>query len=104
LPSKKKKILHRSTSPSPFIWSSIIEECLKILTNLLLSLNFYGELGTAEVNGNSLLQGFSEFVLHRRNLPGNLNYGFDSTGGCDSLLGGSLVTGLKTLPAGLVLE
>lgn len=34
---------------------------LKTLTNLLPSLKFYGKLGTAEINGKFLLQGFSGF-------------------------------------------
>lgn len=37
--------------------------------------------------------------LHGRTLPGNLNYGLCSVEGCDSLLGESLATWLKTLPS-----
>lgn len=58
--------------------------CFKTLTNLLPSLKFYGELDTAEINGNSLLKVSQGLILHTWNLPGNLNHVLGSAGGSDS--------------------
>lgn len=62
--SKEKLLYLLLSSPSPvfflfyFFFPSTVREYLKTLTltNSLTSLNFYGELGTAEINGKPLLQ------------------------------------------------
>lgn len=92
--SPPDKIMHMLPS---FFFVLYSRNLFKTLTNLPPSLKFYGKLG-CEINASSSCRVSGGLILHTWNLPGNLNYGLGSAGGCASLQGESIATRIKTLP------